>query len=58
MTRDQIKAGQRVRQIDHPEYGEWTIMRHYHEGTWEVRGQRGEIAVSDTELMRFWEIVE
>jgi hypothetical protein len=58
MTKDQIKAGQRVRQIAHPEYGDWTIMRHYHETTWEVRGLAGEIAVCEGELTKFWMVVK
>lgn len=58
MTKDQIKPGQRVEQIAHPEYGTWTIMRHYHSTTWEVRGRSGEIAVCEGELTRFWKVVD
>ena len=56
MTIADIKPGQRVFQRDNPEYGIWTIMRHYHEGIWEVRGQRGEIAVGESELVQFWKV--
>lgn len=57
MTPNEIKPGQRVYQINNPEYGTWTIMRHYAEGTWEVRGKSGEIAVCQSELLRFWQVV-
>lgn len=56
MTKADIKPGQCVSQINNPEYGKWTIMRHYHETTWEVRGRSGEIAVSEGELLRFWRV--
>ena len=57
LTKTDIKPGQRIAQIAHPEYGHWTIMRFYHSTTWVVRGRAGEIAVSEGELTRFWHVV-
>jgi len=56
---DQIKPGVKIRQIAHPEYGDWVIRKFYASTTWEVDkvGSRDGIAVSEGELIKFWELV-
>jgi hypothetical protein len=57
LTHSDIVPGAKVIQADHPEYGEWCIVRENPPGTWEVRKSypnKGLIAVCETELQRFW----
>jgi hypothetical protein len=51
------EPGARIIQTDHPEYGEWSVVRENPSGTWEVRKcypNKGMIAVCATELQRHW----
>ena len=56
-----IKAGMKVSQIAHPEYGTWIIREQAHAagrvigGMWHVRGNTGEIVVDGAELETFWQ---
>lgn len=58
LTKDQIKVGQRIRQIAHPEYGVWIIKRHYDGTMWEVdkSGKNDGICTCEGELTKFWEL--
>ncbi|HAF39547.1 MAG TPA: hypothetical protein DCG72_11230 [Gammaproteobacteria bacterium] len=58
LTKDQIKAGQRIFQVAHPEYGDWTIVEHYSGGMWNVRGRSGMICTCEGELTKFWAIAK
>jgi hypothetical protein len=58
LTKKDIKKGVKVIQKDHPEYGTWTVKGPAKGtfGTWEVAKDngRGEIAVDEAELLKFW----
>ena len=58
LTKDQIKPGVKIRQIAHPEFGDWIIKRLYAGTTWEVDklNGRGGIATCEGELTKFWEL--
>jgi hypothetical protein len=56
LKKTDLKRGLAIFQKDHPEYGMWVVLgpaagTH---GTWEVRNNRGSIAVDSAELERFW----
>ena len=58
LTRDDLRAGLRIKQTQHPEYGDWKILgRARGTGSWEVQREdrRGTIVVDGAELIRFWE---
>jgi len=54
----EIKAGAKVVQTAHPEYGTWTISEPCPgvPGMWHVRKPRGEIVVDAAELAKFWKL--
>lgn len=41
---------------DHPEWGTWRVLRHYHNGTWEIRGQSGDRTLDDGDAVEFWSL--
>lgn len=55
LTPKDMRPGQRIIQIDHPEYGVWKVDRLYNEDPliWDVSNSRGGTTVGEGEL-RFW----
>lgn len=53
-----LRPGLRIVCIDHPEWGEWTVLRHYAPSTWEIRGASG-VRTLDAGEAHFWaEVVQ
>ena len=52
LTNENIKTGAKVQQINHPEYGTWTVGNDGH--FWTARAPQGEVVITS---MRIWELV-
>lgn len=50
----EIKPGQHIINTKHPEWGIFTVLRKYDERTWEIRGQRGDRILDESEALREW----
>jgi len=51
-----LQVGMKVINKNNPEWGVWTVIRHYHEGIWEIRNHRNETTLFESEAQRFWEL--
>jgi hypothetical protein len=56
LTKQTIKDGLRIRNIEHPEWGTWRVVRFYASNTWEINNARG-MRILDSGEFSFWEIV-
>lgn len=45
--------GKAIVNIEHPEWGEFIVLKKYDKGIWEIRSKRGERTLSQSEL-KFW----
>lgn len=51
-----MKENQIIICTDHPEWGTWRVLRHYHESIWEIRGDAGDRTLNEDEFNRFWHV--
>lgn len=56
LTAGNVKEGLAIRCSDHPEWGEFRVLRRYMEKTWEIHNDRGVRTLFQDEF-RFWELV-
>lgn len=47
--------GKAIINIEHPEWGEFIVLKKYDKGIWEIRGRSGERTLNQGEL-KFWGI--
>ena len=46
-----IEPGQKFVNVDHPEWGTWTVVSHVIDGVWEVRGRSGSKTLGAGQLL-------
>jgi len=54
---EDMKLGTKIVNKKNPEWGEWRVMGRSTEGSWEIRGRRGEKELDQGEL-HFWQLAE
>lgn len=49
-----LEKGMHITCIDHPNWGIWTVLRHYTSNIWEIRGRSGDRILDQWEADKFW----
>jgi len=53
-----LEVGTKLINKSNPEWGYWVIRSHYDDGIYEIRGNSGERILSESERIKFWDILE
>lgn len=52
-----MKEGMQIVNLEHPEWGTWTVVHQEVETMWVIRGRSGSTCLGETEFYHFWKEV-